>query len=414
MELIRELCSFEGRGPGTDAERRAANFLAGRLRAIGRRAEVEATYVHPQWPAIHAIHAAFAIAGSVVAVAEPAAGFAFVLLAAVSMYLDLNTRLYLIRSLLFRRGSQNVLSRGSRPDAPATLILTAHYDAARTGYLYGPRLRRLARRLSEGGRLTLGPFRLLFWGGVAPLLPILGARMAGFEPAWLGALQLLPTVLLLVAAFLLLDVALSDVVPGAYDNASGVSGVLSAAAALERDPPPHLDVWVLLTGAGESLHEGMRSFMRAHRHELDRERTVLLNVDSVSHGEVTYQVSEGAVVGFAMDPRLIELCDAIAAADREGRGRYRAQPARSPLLTDALPARVRGYRAITIMTSDDGLPPPWYHRPEDTPERVDSGALERATEFTLALVSQVDADVGRRLGGVRPREAPLLGGEPLV
>ena len=33
IELIRDLCSFEGRRAGTDAERRAANWLAGRLRS---------------------------------------------------------------------------------------------------------------------------------------------------------------------------------------------------------------------------------------------------------------------------------------------------------------------------------------------------------------------------------------------
>ena len=58
MEVIRELCAFEGRGPGTDAERRAAQALAGRLRAIGRRAEIEPFFAHPQYALVHLIHAA--------------------------------------------------------------------------------------------------------------------------------------------------------------------------------------------------------------------------------------------------------------------------------------------------------------------------------------------------------------------
>ena len=106
MELIRELCSIEGRGPGTDAERRAANMLGGRLRAIGRDVHLEPTYVHPQYALVHALHAAVAIAGSVLATVEPAIGFGLVLLVATSMYLDLNTRFYLARSLFFRRASQ--------------------------------------------------------------------------------------------------------------------------------------------------------------------------------------------------------------------------------------------------------------------------------------------------------------------
>ncbi|MGH2961722.1 MAG: hypothetical protein ACRDL3_05955, partial [Solirubrobacterales bacterium] len=56
MEVIRRLCSFGRRRAGSDAERRAANYLADRLRAAGRRAEVEPTYVHPQYALVHALH----------------------------------------------------------------------------------------------------------------------------------------------------------------------------------------------------------------------------------------------------------------------------------------------------------------------------------------------------------------------
>ena len=186
MEVINELCACEGRGPGTDAERRAANLLAGRLQRMGRRAEIEPFFCHPQYALVHLIHAAIAIAGSIVATVQPAVGFALVFAAAISTYLDLNTRLYLVRGLLFRRVSQNVVSPGDRPGAAARLILVAHYDAARTGYIFSKASGRI-RRLPERVRLGLGPFRLFFWAGLAPLLPILGARMAGVDATWLSA-----------------------------------------------------------------------------------------------------------------------------------------------------------------------------------------------------------------------------------
>lgn len=394
MELIRELCSIEGRGPGTDAERRAANLLVAKLRGIGRRAEVEPTHVHPQYALVHALTAAVAIAGSVLATFEPAIGFALVLLAATSMYLDLNTRAYLARSLFFRRASQNVVSPGANPGAPLRLVLVAHYDAARSGYLFGERSLRLARRLSERGRLLLGPWRIVFWGGVAALLPILGARMAGVEADWLLVLQLLPTVLLVVAIFFLLDIALSRTVPGAYDNASGVAAVLSVAERLQGASPANLDVWVVLPGSGECLSEGMRAFVRGHREDLDRERTVIVNVDSVSYGSVHYETSEGAVISTRLDPALIELCDALSDADPANP----ARPLRSPLITDALPAAVRRRRAISIVGLDDGLPPPWHHTHEDTPERVVGPSLARATEFVLGLARLLDREAGRATG----------------
>jgi hypothetical protein len=119
MEIIRELCSFERRLTGTDAERRAAKAMTERLRGLGRRAEAEPIYVHPQYSLVHAAHCGLGFAASLVAVSIPALGFGLALLAATSMYLDLNGRLYLIRSLFFRRASQNVVSPGpSLPRAP--------------------------------------------------------------------------------------------------------------------------------------------------------------------------------------------------------------------------------------------------------------------------------------------------------
>jgi len=397
-DLIRELCSFEGRGPGTDAERRAANMLAGRLRAIGRRAEIEPFFAHPEYAVVHLIHAAMGVAGSLLANVQPAAGFALVLLAAVSTYLDLNTRLYLVRSLLFRRISQNVVSPGDRPGAPTRLVLMAHYDAARTGYIFSKASKRI-RRLPERTRLALGPFRLFFWLGLAPLLPILGARMAGFDPTWLNALQAIPTIILIVAGFLLIDIALSDIVPGAYDNASGVAAVLSAGQRLAADPPENLDLWIVLAGAEESFCEGSRAFVRARRKELDRATTVFVNVDSVSFGEVAYEISEGPVISLPLDRHLIELCRALSAAGQM------ARPIRHPLLDDAMPARVRRFRAITLRTTDErGNLAPWYHTHEDVAERVDSEALGRATDFVVSLARLLDREAGRTA-------APLPGAE---
>jgi Peptidase family M28 len=392
MEVIRELCSFEGRGSGTDAERRASNALAGRLRGMGRRAEIEPFFCHPQYAVVHLIHAVLGIAGSLLATVQPAVGFAIVLFAAASTYLDLNTRLYLIRSLLFRRTSQNVVSPGGRPDAPARLILMAHYDAARTGYVFSKTSKRI-RRLPERTRLALGPFRLFFWLGLAPLLPILGARMAGLDATWLNAVQAIPTIVLIVAAFLLIDIALSEIVPGAYDNASGVAAVLSAAEDLTADPPENLDVWVVLTGSEESLCEGSRAFVRSRRKQLDRAGTYFVNVDSVSSGQVAYEVSQGAVISVPHDRLLVELAETLGAAGAAGGA---ARPIRHPLLDDALPPRVRKFRSITVRTTDEnGNLALWYHTHDDVPERVESADLAQATDFVVGLCRLIDREAAR-------------------
>jgi hypothetical protein len=391
-ELIEELCSFEGRWPGTDAERRAADRLAERIRESKRKVVIEPTYVHPEAWLVIAVHIVLVVGGSLIALISPPAGFVAVLVAATSLYLDLNTRLYLIRRLFFRRASQNVVSPGQRPDAPARLILSAHYDAAKTGYVFGPRAVRLLGRLPDRIVVLFGPLRVLFWLGVVPLLAISGARLAGLDSGALAVLQLLCTAMLLVGLLLLVDISLSQVVPGACDNASGVAAALSVAEELDRDPPANLDVWVVLTGAEECFAEGMRSFARAHREGMDLASTFVVNIDSVSFGRPGYQLSEGAFVSYPMDARLVELCDAISAAS----GETGAIPFRHSLVTDAIAAHVAGYRAITIEGWENGMiVPPYYHTHADTPENLDEDALSGAVEFTTQLARQLNRDVAR-------------------
>jgi Peptidase family M28 len=396
MDVIRELCSFEDRLAGTDAERRAANWLATRLRDGGRRAEIEPTYVHPRYGLVHAAHCALGVAGSLAAIAQPAVGFAIVLATATSMYLDLNHRVYLLRRLFFRRASQNVVAPGRRSGTPARVLLCAHYDAARTGAAFNPKRVARGARLASRLSLPLGPFRILFWA-LASLLPLIGARMAGLDSGLISALQLPPTLILLLGVYLLIDIELSKVVPAANDNASGVATVLSLVEELDAEPPANLDVWVLLTGAEECLQEGMRAFVRAHRTDLDRQTTYFINVDTVGHGTVRFEASAGWVVTYRLDRRLVELCAAIATADREGSNRYNARPLAHGLAGDSMPPHAAGFPATAITCLNDLNYVPEYHTLNDTPDRVDPAALDRAHGFALELVRALDRDAGHRL-----------------
>jgi hypothetical protein len=395
MEIIDELCSFEGRLAGTDAERRAANRVAERLRKQGRRVAVEPILVHPQIGLVLAAHCLLGLAGSLIGVGTPAVGFPMALLAATSLYLDFNTRAYLLRRLFFRRISQNVVSEGPNSDAPARVLICAHLDAARTGFAYAPkRIRRLVR-LGRALHVELTPPRIVFWS-LALLVPVLGARTAGVDSGALSLLQLLPTLVLLIAIFALVEIELSDVVPGANDNASGVATALSLAAELDRTKLENLDVWVVITGGEECLFEGMRSFLRKHRKRLDPATTWIVNIDSVGRGDVRYATGEGLAVTFEYSSRLTQLCEAIAEADDEGHKRYRAAALSHGFATDAIAARVRRLRATTITCLEpDAVLPANYHLRTDLPAAIEPAALDRAHGFALDLISALDTDLGR-------------------
>ncbi len=105
-------------------------------------------------------------------------------------------------------------------------------------------------------------------------------------------------------------------------------------------------------------------------------------------------VSEGAIVSYWMDRRLIELSEAVAEAEAA----YGARPVRIPFHSDALPVRIRGFRAISILGCEDGVGPPWYHTHDDTPDKLDEEAMTRAVDFVVGLSRAIDADVGRSPG----------------
>ncbi len=161
--------------------------------------------------------------------------------------------------------------------------------------------------------------------------------------------------------------------------------------------PSNLDVWVVITGGEECLFEGMRSFLRRHRKQLDPATTWVVNVDSVGRGDVRYVTSDGLAVSFDYSSRLTQMCDAIAESDAEGERRYRASGLAHGFATDAFAARVRKLRSTTITCIEPkSVVPANYHLPSDVPAAIDPKAVERAHDFALAVIRALDTDLGRK------------------
>ena len=125
----------------------------------------------------------------------------------------------------------------------------------------------------------VSPLAPLFWSTTA-IVACAALRIADIEGSALTALQFVPTVLLIVHVPLFVDVALSNPVPGANDNASGVATALRLA---ERHGGTlaNFDLWVVFTGAQESFGLGLREFLRARRRELPRSDTATLSLDEL-------------------------------------------------------------------------------------------------------------------------------------
>ncbi|HTX32238.1 MAG TPA: M28 family peptidase [Solirubrobacteraceae bacterium] len=396
---IEGLTAFAGRGAGSDAERRAGNWLAARCRDQIGEAEIDTFWSRPNWALAHLWHVALAVAGSLIALASPIAGIVLLGIALISVVSDALTGVSLGRRLTPERASQNV--RVPATGQPTTrLVLTANYDAGRIGLAY--RLRPLTSRVAKALRgFTPG---WLGWLTIALLwlLAVAVLRAESHTSKLIGAIQLLPTVGLVIGFALLIELATGNWSPAANDNATGVAVALQVAASLAAAPPQHLDLEILLTGAGDAEQIGLRRYLRAQRgtrkSRQPRSNTIVVGIAASGGGAPRWWQSDGAFfpVRYAASMRR------IAADTAEEETYLDARPHRGRGNQTALPARLAGRPALTIGCLDARGTPPASHSKADT--AVDPKALERAASFTLLLIDGIDAAVGeeQRRGAATP------------
>ena len=389
-DIVTGLSRLAPRGPGSDAERRASQWLTQVLRDdLGREVDVETVWVRPYRAVVLALHAAVGVAASVVAASQPEVGLGLAVVALVSWCLDQLGLAHLGRRLTPERATQNLVS----PPTAATrsgrerivrLLITAPYDAPRTGVARRPSVQRLvagARRIT-GGRLPSASAAVAL--ALAAVAGLAGARVGGVDASWVGVVQLVPTVVLLIALGLAVDAALSHVGPGANDPASGAGVAIALAAALDRDPPKRMGVELVLAAPATALpgHARVRPLPaqalppRGHRRDQLRR---------LRAGSAALVDERRAPVPLRFHPRMRDLAARVGGAPhrgREGGGGWRARRVRWP--------------AITIgCLEDDGWPPD-SGRPEDTLDNVDPAALRGALDVALNLVRALDEDLGQR------------------
>lgn len=410
-QTIAALGAFTPRGAGRDGERRAALWLAERLRASGRETLVEPFWSRPNWALAQAWHVALGIAGSILAVHHPRTGAVILLVALVCVIADAVFAVSPGRRLSPERASQNVI--GLPPprtgEHRTSIVLTAGYDAGRAGVVHRDALRRPFAR----SRTALRGF-VLGWIGwlalsLAALIAVAVGRYEGAGGAWIGVVQLVPTVVLVVALAGLAELAGAPFGPSAGDNATGVAAVLEMAAALDAAPLAQAAVHVVLTGGSDVSGIGLRRYLRARRRSMRPANTIVLGLGPCAHGTPRYLLSDGAFVPLRSVSALHALCAETARED-PGLG---LAPHRARGSSPALPARLAGLPAITLAGLDASGLSPHAHQAGDTAESVDEPALAGTVQAALLLVDLIDGFLARqsptRSPTRSPRRAPRRG-----
>ena len=370
-EIARSLAAVPDRGVGTDAERRAALWLAGEIRRSGRRdATIETFWCRPNWAMAQAWHTGLGVAGSLVAVSSHWVGVGLLGAALIFTMADAFFAISPGRRLTPEHASQNVVS----PQAPSTsadvrLIITANLDAARQGLG-----RRALNRPLDGLRKLTGG-RAPGWAGwlvIALLLALAAAllRATGADGTAVRVLQLVPTAGLVIALALLLELAAAAWGPGPGDNATGVGVAVALSRALDASPPVHASVELMLTGASDGEGLGLSRHLRAHR-EHRPSNTVVLGIGPCTGEATAWLRSDGPLFPLGYSKILRGLCEQTSRQEPTLHMRELRSRGSSP----ALAARQRGIPSIGLTA----------------PGPPDDGAPERMLLAGLALIDAIDA-----------------------
>jgi len=297
--IADELRAIEGRGPCTDAERRAARAIGQRLRETGRRPRTQTVWVRPGNEGALAAASVLGVAASVVSVDHAITGL---WMAAAAL-----AALVLAPLVGARRATQTVWAATEpRSEGAVRLLLTCRADAQPVPLAE----RALARVGLPGPKVMLAL-------SLAAVIAFAAARSGGSGGTALGAAQLDPTAVCIAAVGAFLDAWVTR--PG--NAVAGPAAALSVLAALDRSPLAQLSPEVLVAGP-----KSMRSFVRAQR----RAGTDATDVAVVElrEGRPGFLRSDGALLPQRFHPRLVGLLRG-AAPMRRGRSQSPASAARA-------------------------------------------------------------------------------------
>jgi hypothetical protein len=372
---IIELAAFD-RPSASDGERRAAELIAARLRALGCEVAVEEERAHGGywWPI--GLANGLAVASGALATRRGAGGWSRGLgalaagVAAAALWDDLgHGRRWFRRALLPHRATWNVVAETGDRGAERTVVFVAHHDAAHSGLVFHPALGRIGPRLApEQHERSSHTLPILYGVWLGPVLISLGALSGVKRVSRLG----LAFALGAIAA--MTDIGAHPVVPGANDNLTAVGVLVALAAALQEEPVEGVRVLLVSTGSEESFSEGMQCFGERHFGELDPASTELVCLECLGGPILVVLEGEGML---KMRDYPLQIRDALADAAAEAGVEIR-RGLRTVAATDAIIALRAGYPVVTLASVDTTKLPLNYHWPSDAPDALHWGTVEGA------------------------------------
>jgi hypothetical protein len=367
------------RPSASEGERRAAEWLVARFEELGAEARIEAEPAHgTYWWPLGLGAAAGALAGLAALRGRRLLGAALGAAAAGGMATDFPPGKRLLRRLLPRRTTYNVVCEIGPADAERTVVVIAHHDAAHSGLVFHPAVPRIADRLGLIERTDTSP-PLMAPILAGPVLAALGALSGSRALSKLGVLFGAGSTAAMV------EIGMRGVVPGANDNGSAVVALLALARRLREEPAEGVRTILLSAGSEESFSEGMKAFGERHFAELPRESTFFLCLESIGSPHLLVLRGEGFLRMREYPERALALMDGLA----EELGIRLFPNLRLRNGTDGLESRAAGYETAVLASCDDLKQASNYHWPTDVAGNLDLGTMADGIRLAEAAIRRV-------------------------
>jgi hypothetical protein len=381
LDDVRYLAGTIGpRGTGTSSEAAAAEYVVKRLTDIGL---IPKKYGFGAIPSQNAFPTAVSSLVLLAVALYPLGGtitrwLAMILSLGAAWLLWQTIRsapLNPLMALLPKVPSQNIEARLQPKGEPhRKVVLLAHLDTNRCRLVWQS--------------LAVRNIRPMTWLTLAvpvciSMLYLAGALLNG--QAWLWWLSLPFAAYELGTIITLILDDRTPYSPGAHDNAASVAVALEVATYLSSAPLENTEVWFVFEGAEETDHAGAIDLLRRNGAEL-REAS-FIGLEGVGSGEIVYLTQQGLCTPYRPTPELLAVAETVASEHPE----LDFHPAQMLVEDDVRTLRERGYHAIGIAGRDPqtGVLPYW-HRPDDTPDKVSEQTMQQAAKIVVACLEELD------------------------
>ncbi|MGZ5312415.1 MAG: M28 family peptidase [Solirubrobacterales bacterium] len=382
---LGELTAIE-RPSASEGERRAAEWLAARLREAGARGvtiEEEPDANGTYWVPLGLLAGAGVLAGIAARRGGPLGRSAAAAVGAAASALaadEMPPGRRRFRRMLRKRSAWHVLGELGPADAERTVVLMSHHDSAHSAFFFNPAITEAIGERAPWLFERNDTSPPLMWPVVAgPGIVAAGAGLGSRALSGLG------TAISAGTAAFMADIAARGPVPGANDNGTGCVAQIAIARALVADPTESVRV-LLLSTSEEALCEGMGLFMDRHGHELPVDRTFFLCLDTIGSPNLLVLRGEGMLRMREYPAASLELLDSTAAE----LGIELVPNLRLRNATDGIFPLAAGYQCASVASCNEFKNPSNYHWPTDTAENVDYDTLTDAIRLAEAVIRRLD------------------------